>query len=197
MGEGWETRYTRPMTRRRLPSPDEVLAILATKRTRPPMRAAPPAGRALTKFIKELDERFGQGTGALTARWREIVGETLARRCEPSRLVKGRQGGGAILEIKVEGPSAALIQHQSTEILARVNLFLGSGAVEKLRIVQGPVKARAAAPTPAQQRQRLRRMPLDAAAEAELDASLKDAPENRLRDELRRLGRNALRSGRR
>lgn len=174
---------------RRLPSTAEAAAILARKRTRPQHRTAPTAGRSLAKVVKQLDERFGQGTGALAARWREIVGETLARRTEPSKLTKPRSGGAATLEIRVDGPAAALIQHQSAEILARVNLFLGSGAVEKLRIVQGPVKAKG----PAAPAARTRKAPLDAAREAELSASLNPAPEGPLKDALRRLGRGALR----
>jgi hypothetical protein len=181
---------------RRLPTAAEAAAILATKRTRPPIRSTPTAGRALAKFIRELDARFGQGTGALNARWREIVGEPIARRTEPSRLVKGRQGGAYTLEIRVEGPSASLIQHQSADILERVNLFLGAGSVEKLRIVQGPVKPRPAAAASAG-RPRVRSAPLDAAAEAELETSLEAAPEGKLRDALRQLGRNAMKPKRR
>ena len=128
--------------RRRLPTPEEAAAILTAKRTRPQRRAPPPAGRALSKTIRELDARFGQGPGALIARWREIVGADIARRTEPVKLVKGRNGGPSSLEIRVAGPSAALIQHQAHEILARVNLFLGAEAVQKLRIVQGPLRAR-------------------------------------------------------
>ena len=179
--------------RRRLPTPEEAARILVSKKTRPPHRAAPTVGRALSKFVRQVDEQYGQGTGALVARWREIVGDNLARRTEPSKLVKGRAGGPTTLEIKVDGPSAALIQHQSAEILERVNLFLGKDSVGKLRIVQGPVKAKAAC-TPAN-RARPRAQPLDAAAEAELSASLDKAGEGPLKAALERLGRNALKDG--
>ena len=174
---------------RRLPSPDEALRILAQKRSRPPRKPPPPAGRSLGKLIKALDDKFGQGPGVLQARWREIVGEPLARQTEPAKLVKGRAGQAGTLEIRVQGPAAALIQHQSAGILERVNLFLGSGAVGKLRIVQGPVKLR---PAPAQMRTRRRPTPLDAAKEAELLASLDKAPEGELKAVLLRLGRAVL-----
>ncbi|HEX7887483.1 MAG TPA: DciA family protein, partial [Phenylobacterium sp.] len=85
---------------RQLPSREEALRILAQKRTRPPYRAAPPAGRALNRFVKELDARFGQGAGALTARWREVVGPEVARRTEPVKLVRGRNGAPSSLEIR-------------------------------------------------------------------------------------------------
>ncbi len=174
---------------RRLPSPDETLRILAQKRSRPARKPPPPAGRALNPLIKALDEKFGQGPGVLQARWREIVGEALAGRTEPSKLVKGRAGQAGVLEIKVQGPAAALIQHQSADILERVNLFLGQGSVGRLRIVQGPVKAR---PAVAQARAPRRNRPLDAAREAELEASLEKAGNGELKDVLLRLGRAVL-----
>jgi hypothetical protein len=176
--------------RRRLPTRDEALAILAAKRTRPVLRPPPPAGRSLAPMLRELDAKFGQGPGALAARWREIVGADVARRTEPVKLVKGRNGAPSSLEIRVAGPSAALIQHQAHEILARVNLFLGADAVQKLRIVQGPLRA-AAEPSAAPPRRRA--IPPDAAKEAELAKGLAEAPDGRLKDALLRLGRGVMR----
>jgi hypothetical protein len=180
---------------RRLPTTDEAMRILAAKRTRFTPRPAPPAGRHLASYIKALEDRFGKGPDALAARWREIVGDPLAAHTEPVKLSKPRGGGGGVLELKVDGPLAALIQHQAPDILARVNLVLGAGAAAKLRIVQGvirrPAAARSAAQAASARRQRIR--PLDAAAEAELEAGLVKAEDERLRTALRRLGREVLR----
>lgn len=175
------------MTRRQLPTLEETRAILAAKRTRPPRRAPPPAGRALNAFVKALDAKYGQGAGALTARWKEVVGPEIARRTEPVKLTRGRNGGPATLEIRVAGPAAAIIQHQAHEVLARVNLFLGPDAVQKLRIVQGPLQR---AEPPAQMRRRA--VPLDAAAEAKLAEGLAEAPDGQLKDALLALGRGVL-----
>jgi len=173
---------------RALPSPQEAIRILAEKRTRPQRRAPPPVGRSLAPMLKALDERFGQGPGALIARWPEIVGAEIARRTEPVKLARGRNGGPSSLEIRVAGPAAAIIQHQAHDILARVNLFLGADAVQKLRIVQGPLQRR---PDP---RPPVRRLPpLDAAAEARLADGLAAAPEGRLKTALLSLGRGVLR----
>lgn len=166
--------------------------ILATKRTRPARRPPPPAGRMLGSTLKALDARFGQGPQALQARWREIVGEQIARRCEPVKVIKGRSGQPSTLEIRVDGPAAALIQHQAAEIVSRVNLFLGTGAIGRLRIVQGPLRpAAASAPRP----QLRRPAPLDAAQEAELKRSLEGAPDGPLKAALEALGRSVLRKG--
>ena len=94
-------------------------------------------------MLKGLEAKFGQGPGVLAARWPEIIADKrLARFTEPVKLIKLRGDAGTILELKVDGPAAALIQHQADDILARANLVLGSGTVTRLRIVQGPVKPR-------------------------------------------------------
>jgi hypothetical protein len=176
------------MRRRPLPSAEEALAILRARRTRPQRRPPPPAGRSLAPLIKSLDARFGQGTGALQARWREIVGDTLAKRTEPVKLVKGRGGAGGVLELRVDGPVAALIQHQAPQITQRLDMILGAGVVTRLRIVQGPVKGAASAPP----RPR-RKGPLDAAAEKALADGLAEAPDGPLKAALTRLGREVMR----
>ena len=180
---------------RDLPTESETREILSRRRTRPAARPAPPAGRALAPFIRELDEKYGRGAGALEPRWREIVGDQLARVTRPQKLTKGRagpdgKGGGGTLELRVAGPAALLVQHQSADILARVNLFLGPGAVEKLRIAQGPVKP---LPIPAASKKGARRRfePLDAASEAELAKSVEAAPDG-LKSALATLGRAVM-----
>ena len=183
---------------RSLPSAEEAARILATKRTRRSPRPPPPAGRPLAALIKTLDERFGKGSDVLRVRWREIVGETLAQRTEPVKLSKPRGGEGGVLELKVDGPAAALIQHQAPEILARVNLFLGAGSAVRLRVVQGPIRRAAADQGAAQaaQARRRRARPLDAGAEAELESGLARAADGPLKNALRRLGREVLRQAR-
>jgi hypothetical protein len=172
--------------RRPLPTEAEAREILARRRTRPAPRPAPRASRALQDFIREMDQRFGRGAGALEPRWREIVGERLARVCRPQKLTRGRDGKGGVLELRVAGAAALLVQHQAEEILGKVNLFLGAGAVEKMRIAQGPV-----APLPEATARPGRPKgppPLSAAEEAELKASVAAAP-GPLGDALAKLGR--------
>ena len=179
------------MPRRPLPTPPDTADILSRRRTRPAHRAAPPAGKALVPLIKQLDNQFGQGPALLHARWREIVGEALARHTEPVKLIKAKAGGGT-LELKVAGPAAAIVQHQAHDIMARLNLILGSGAVTKLGIVQGVLSKREA---PVQARRRKKR-PLDAATEAELAKGLAEAPDTPLKNALLKLGREVLRGER-
>lgn len=178
--------------KRPLPTTEEAAQILARTRTRPQRRSPPTIGRKLTTFVKDLDQRFGQSPAALQARWREIVGPDIARRTQPMKVTRPRTGGPGALELRVEGPAATLIQHQAGEIVERVNLFLGAGAIDRVRIVQGPVKAVA---TPAIGAPKRRKPPLDAGAEAILEAGLSAEPDGPLKDAVRRLGREVLRSG--
>ena len=175
--------------RRPLPTAEEALAILRAKRTKPQRRPPPPAGKNLAPLLKQLEERFGKGPAVLQSRWREIVGDTLARRTEPVRIIKGRNGEGGALELRVDGPVASLIQHQAPQITARLDMLLGKGVVTRLRIVQGPVKA-AAAPVATRPR---RKPPLDAALEKQLSDSLAEQPDGGLKDALLKLGRGVLR----
>ncbi len=143
-------------------------------------------------MLKGLEEKFGQGPGVLAARWPEIIADKrLARFTEPVKLIKLRGDAGSILELKVDGPAAALIQHQAEDILARVNIVLGRGTVTRLRIVQGPVKPRLESTKP---KRRRGSGPLDAAKEAELAASVADAPDNDLKAALLKLGRAVMRN---
>jgi len=181
--------------RRPLLTEDEARAILARRKTRPLPRPTPRVGRALEKLIRTLDDRYGRGAEALEARWPEIVGERLAAVTRPQKLTRPRKGpdgksAGATLELRVAGPAALLVQHQSEDILARVNLFLGQGAVERLRIAQGPIGPRSPR-SGAVPRKPAAPPPLGAADEAALRASVAKAPAP-LASALERLGRSVL-----
>jgi hypothetical protein len=178
---------------RPLPSAQEAAAILAARRPRPPPRPPPHAARGLGAALKPLEAKFGHGPDDLRSRWKEIVGEALAGRTEPVKLVKTR-AGGATLELKVAGPVAALVQHQAPLILDRLNLYLGAGAVARLRIVQGPLSQPVRAKTSPMRRSRA---PLDAAAERQLAEGLASARDGPLKDALLRLGREVMREPRR
>ncbi len=179
---------------RSLPSLEDAARIFAAKRTRPPRRPPPAAGRAVARAIKGLDARFGQGGEGLAAHWTEIVGKALAMRSEPGRLIRSKLKPGATLELRVEGPSSVLIQHQAPDILNRVNLFLGAGAVTGLRIVQRPLTKRPAGGlAPGRSSVARNKTPLDAADERRLTDDIEPFADGPLKRALHRLGREVLR----
>lgn len=93
-----------------------------------------------------LRRRAGISIG-LVQSWEEIVGPRLAASTRPEKVQWPRRAGEddpfepASLVIACEGTSALRLQHETAEIIARVNAFLGFAAVGRIRIVQKPVVA--------------------------------------------------------
>jgi hypothetical protein len=176
--------------KRPLPSLEESLHILRTTRTRRMPKAPPPITRQVQPLLKSLQARFEQmddGSGKLKSRWTEIVGESLARLCEPIRIIKGRAHGSGALEIRVMGAYAPLVQHQSATLIDRINLFLGAKTIDRLRIIQGPLtqtsNKKPVSPKP---------KPLSAQEDLALQQSLSDVGNETLKKSLLQLGRSIL-----
>ena len=108
--------------------------------------------------------------------WDGIVGPLLAASTTPRRLAQGT------LTIGCSGPVAMELQHLSTELLSRVNQYLGSQAARRLRLVQI-----AAARTPPRTRPRVA-----PAVEMAAAAAVADLPDGPLRAALTSLGRAVL-----
>lgn len=101
-------------------------------------------------------ESHGFPTAAVLSDWPEIVGEEFADFTAPERLIWPRSAsrdpsntkdhgtahrrGGATLVVRVDGPRALEIQYMAQQIIERVNIYFGYGAVCEMRIVQGPVR---------------------------------------------------------
>ncbi len=80
-------------------------------------------------------------------RWPEIVGAEIAAHAEPEKMQWPRQVDSetpepATLVLRVEGPAAIEIQHQSGVILERVNRFFGWQAVGDIALRQAPLSRR-------------------------------------------------------
>ena len=91
-----------------------------------------------------LRKRAGISVG-LVQSWEEIVGGRLAASCRPEKIRWPRRMREedpfepAVLVIACEGLAALHAQHQSGEIINRVNAFLGFAAIGRIRIVQKPL----------------------------------------------------------
>lgn len=128
---------------------------------------------------------------ALVQSWEEIVGARLAAASRPERISWPRRRHEddpfepATLSIACEGIAALHLQHQTGEIVARVNAFLGFTAVGRVRIVQKPVAK-------ARQRAAPSLRPLSPPEKARLASTVGQIEDEGLRASLERLGATVL-----
>jgi hypothetical protein len=100
-------------------------------------------GAILPKVAGETLGRRGFAEGAIFRQWRDIVGADLAADCLPEKLAfTGGQRSNGTLHILAAGGAALELQHRSEQILARVNSYLGYGAIARVRIRQGRLPER-------------------------------------------------------
>ena len=136
-----------------------------------------------------LRKRAGIGVG-LVQSWDEIAGAQLAASTRPERIAWPRRAHEddpfqpGTLVIACEGMAALHLQHQTGEVIARVNAFLGFAAVARLKIVQKPV----AAPP----RKRPSRRDLSPTETTRLDGMVREIEDDGLREALARLGRSVI-----
>lgn len=82
---------------------------------------------------------------ALVQSWDEVVGSRLAGRTRPEKIAWPRRRGDddpfepAVMHIACEGTAALHLQHETGEIINRVNAFLGFSAIGRIKILQKPV----------------------------------------------------------
>lgn len=128
---------------------------------------------------------------ALVQSWEDILGNTLGSQSRPLKLLWPRRVHEddpfqpATLVIACEGFTAIRIQHETGEIIDRVNGFLGFPAVGRIRIEQKPVSA-------APRRVRPKEPVLDAAGEKKLGNVTIGIEDDRLRTALQKLGRQVM-----
>lgn len=137
-----------------------------------------------------LRKRTGVSVG-LVQSWDEIVGPRLAAHSRPEKIAWPRRlheddpFEPATLVIACEGFAALHIQHETGEIIGRVNAFLGFVAVGRIKIVQKPVRKAAEQPKP-------RVKPISAAEEARIGKMVGGVEDEGLRQSLEKLGRTIL-----
>lgn len=124
----------------------------------------------------------------ILASWGEIVGERLARACQPEKLEWSRRRGASreqrpepgTLTVRVEGAFALELQHLGPLVIERINRHYGWACVGKIRMRQDRV-AQA-------QRRKAAPPPLDPVRRGEVALAVSSVSEAALRDALDRLG---------
>lgn len=119
---------------------------MKTARPGPPHRSRTrPLADLVAALVDPVLARKAGMTTALVAAWPEICGERLAAVSRPDKLSWPPRRSDldpfepAVLVVACEGASALRLQHQTGQIIERLNAFFGYAAVGRLRIVQQPV----------------------------------------------------------
>jgi hypothetical protein len=89
-----------------------------------------PIAAVVPVVTRNVFNRTAPGVAQLMEAWAGIVGPALADGTTPRRLSQGT------LTIGCSGPMAMELQLSSTEVLGRINQYLGSHSVLRLRFVQ-------------------------------------------------------------
>ncbi len=140
-----------------------------------------------------LRKRTGISVG-LVQSWEEIAGLRLAARTRPEKIIWPRRVHEdnpfepATLVVACDGSAALHLQHETGEIISRVNAFLGFAAIGRIKIVQKPVSA------PEASRKRQLR-PLSEPEKARVSGAVRLIEDEELRASLERLGATILGSG--
>lgn len=166
--------------RRAVPIPAELdpelearaAALLERRRGRAPIKPAPAAGHHARGVLRPLLAKAGVGIDELQRRWREIVGEQIAKATAPEKIASG------VLTIRAPSAIAPFVQHQAPLILERCQL--AGAKVKSVLIRQGTP-----APRPAKAKTRA----LTEAEEAAVAQRVANVGGPRLQAALARLGR--------
>ena len=137
-----------------------------------------------------LRKRAGISIG-LVQSWEEIAGPRLAGHSRPEKIQWPRRMHEddpfepAVLVIACEGMAALHLQHETSEIINRVNAFLGFTAISRIRILQKPVTVDKGKHKPTFR-------PLTAAEKTKLSSTVGLVDDDGLRASLERLGATIL-----
>ena len=157
---------------------------LRYQRARPVAGPAPDIGHVARKLARKRLPKAGSGLARLKDGWRDIVGDGVARYCQPVKLSGGK--AGRTLTLRVVPQAAPLIQHKSAEIRQRVSVAAG-GDIVRLKLEQGPLGQETSTEAP-----RPRRRSLNAEELAWLEDSVKPIADPALRAAAVALGRAVL-----
>ncbi len=125
---------------------------MAPPKKRP--RAAFPLADLVGKAVGDAFAKQGFAAAEIVTHWQEIVGDELAKRSEPVKLVWPRRDDPdsvGVLTVRVEGAYALEIQHLQPVVIERVNRYFGWCCVGRIAIRQGPVVSRRKSPVPSKE----------------------------------------------
>jgi len=96
---------------------------------------AKPAGETVLGEAANVFARAGFADASLLLRWAQIAGPHIARIAQPAKWQDGPEG--ATLTLKCEAGAILFLQHQTRELIERLNAYLGRGRIARLKLVPG------------------------------------------------------------
>lgn len=154
---------------------------------RNPVPVSDLASRILDPMLRK---RAGISIG-LVQSWDEIAGPRLSKHSRPEKIQWPRRlheddpFQPATLVIACEGMAALHLQHETGEIIARVNSFLGFNAIGRVKIVQKPLIGEKAKRKPSFRQ-------LSVPEQTKLSGTVRMIEDDGLRASLERLGATIL-----
>ncbi len=108
-------------------------------------RHARPVSELVSAVLDPVLRRRAGISMNLLQSWEEIAGERLGSLSRPEKIDWPRRAHEddpfepATLTVACDGAVALLLQHETTEVMSRINAFLGFAAIGRIKIVQKPV----------------------------------------------------------
>lgn len=103
--------------------------------------APKPLASHIVKLTKPIFGERGFADASIISDWAEIAGEYLANHCVPEKIYYPRnQKKRGTLHLRIDNGGLALhLQHLESLVIERINAYFGFGAIECIRITQGPL----------------------------------------------------------
>ncbi len=149
---------------------------------------ARPVSELVGKVLEPVIARRTGMTMDLIAAWHSLLSEPLGNCSRPEKIQWPRRVSDedpfkpATLVVACEGPQAVFLQHETGIIIEKVNTFFGFTAIDRIKIVQKPVRLHDNSDKQA------RAQKLDNGEAHRLEAILEEVDDDILREKLRRLG---------
>jgi hypothetical protein len=154
--------------------------------------------RTRAKHVSEfaasiLKNVIGRRTGMtmdLIAGWEDIVGNDYSSCTMPEKIIWPKRSSDAdpfqpgVLVVACDGAKALFFQHETRQILERLNLFFGFVAIEKIKLVQKPVAKKLP--------KRIIPKVLDQSEKERLGDVLNQIDDPKLRQKLEKFGRGVI-----
>lgn len=153
-------------------------------KTRGPIRSARRIAGAVQKVAGPAYRSHSRPGHDLGAAWAQIVGETLAHMTRPDHYQPGKgAANNGVLTIRVAGAFGLDIQHLQPQIIDRVNAHFGYRAIDRIKIIQGPLPEATRPLTPSRQKA------ISPADQSTITDHTKAVTDDRLRNALETLGK--------